>query len=170
MLFVTERGAFTMRNLEHDRVWNESRSIKLSRVLVLLFFIALLACDIGGWWLVQFICEMLVHRNHGLAGGYVLLACLYLCSVPAYLLLYDMNRLLRNIQAARVFLPANVRLLRRISWCCFAAALICLVGAPVWYSLLIVTVAAAFVGLIVRIVKNVFEQAILMKDELDYTV
>ena len=159
-----------MKDMMHTTLWNESRSIRLSRVLVYLFAAALVLCDVFGWWLVQFICEMLTHRNHGLAGGYVLLGCLYLCSVPAYLLLYDMHRLLCNLQCGRVFLPFNVKLLRRISWCCFAAAGICLACTPVWYSLLIVTIAAAFVGLIVRIVKNVFEQAILMKDELDFTV
>ena len=159
-----------MKEMSHTEFWNESRSIRLSRALVYLFAEALVLCDVFGWWLVQFICEMLTHRDHGLMGGYVLLGCLYLCSVPAYLLLYDMHRLLRNLQSGRVFLPFNVQLLRRISWCCFAAAGICLACAPVWYSLLIVTIAAAFVGLIVRIVKNVFEQAILMKDELDFTV
>lgn len=159
-----------MRDLGSDRIWNESRSIKLSRALVYAFTAALVLCDVFGWWLVQFICEMLVHRNHGLQGGTVLLACLYLCSVPGYILLHGMHKLLRNLQNGRVFLPVNVALLRRISWCCFAACLICLAATPVWYSLSIVAVAAGFVGLIVRIVKNVFEQAILMKDELDYTV
>ena len=159
-----------MRDLTKHNVWNESRSIKLSRALVYAFAAALLLCDIFGIWLIDFICGMLVHRNPGLAGGYVLLGCLYLCSVPGYILLHAMHHLLRNIQNGKVFLPVNVKLLRRISWCCFAAGLICLACSPIWYSLFLVTVSAAFVGLIVRIVKNVFEQAILMKDELDYTV
>ena len=34
----------------------------------------------------------------------------------------------------------------------------------------LIAIAAGFMGLIVRIVKNVFEQAITMKDELDLTV
>ena len=159
-----------MKDFTRATIWNESRSIRLSRVLVYLFTAALILCDVFGWWLVQFICEMLTHRNHGLAGGYVMLACLYLCSIPAYLLLHALHCLLCNLQKGSVFLTQNVKLLRRISWCCFAAAGICLAGSPVWYSLFLVTVAAAFVGLIVRIVKNVFEHAILMKDELDFTV
>lgn len=159
-----------MRNLQKDQIWTESRSIKLSRILVYLFFAALVVCDAGGWWLVHFICESVVYQNHGPAGAYVLLACLYLCSVPGYWMLYNLHCLLRNIQAARVFLPVNVKLLRQISWCCFAACGICLCCTPAWPSLFLVATAAAFVGLIVRIVKNVFEQAIRMKDELDFTV
>ena len=35
---------------------------------------------------------------------------------------------------------------------------------------LFIALAAGFTGLIVRVVKNVFQQAIAMKDELDLTV
>ena len=82
-----------------------------------------------------------------------------------------MNRLLKNLQAARVFIPENVRLLRIVSYCCFFAAMFCAVfAAGFLVTLWIVVMAAGFVGLIVRIVKNVFEQAIVMQDELDFTV
>jgi hypothetical protein len=52
-----------------------------------------------------------------------------------------------------------------------AVAVICGVAA-VWYCLpmLVIAGAAGFMGLIVRIVKNIFRQAIDMKNELDYTV
>ncbi len=151
--------------------WNENRSLCLSRVMVWVFFAALVLCDIFGWWLVRFLCERLIAVNHGLAGAYVLLACMYICSVPAYLLLWDMHRLLKNIGAGQVFVAANVAYLRRISWCCVAAALVCAAGAVAeWPSLVLITVAAGFMALIVRIVKNVFERAIAMKDELDLTI
>ena len=151
--------------------WNESRSLCLSRVIVGVFFAALILCDIFGWWLVRFACEKLIAVNHGLGGAYVLLACHYICSVPAYVVLWDLHRLLKNIGADRVFVPENVRHLRRISWCCVAAALVCGAGAVIeWPSLVLITAAAGFMALIVRIVKNVFERAIVMKDELDLTV
>ena len=35
---------------------------------------------------------------------------------------------------------------------------------------LIVSAAAAFVGLILRVVKNVFAEAVRLKDENDYTI
>lgn len=57
-----------------------------------------------------------------------------------------------------------------MSWCCAGAALLALGGALVWPTMLLLTVAAGFMALIVRVVKNIFEQAIRMKDELDYTV
>ena len=38
------------------------------------------------------------------------------------------------------------------------------------FSLVFLAVAAAFMGLIVRVVKNVVAQAVELKDEADYTV
>lgn len=88
----------------------------------------------------------------------------------AWLLLAQLWRLLRNIQAGRVFEEENVHILRAVSWCCAGAGLVCL-GSTFWYlPFAAVAVAACFMALIVRIVKNVFQQALAMKSELDLTI
>ena len=57
------------------------------------------------------------------------------------------------------------------SWCCCGGALTTmLVGVLYARHFLAITCAAAFMMLVVRVIKNAFEQAILMKDELDLTV
>lgn len=149
--------------------WQEKDSVRLSRFAVRLFTILLAAADVGGWWLVRFV-SSIVTQNHGMPGRVVLLVCLYACSVPGYVLLCSLYRLLQNLEKDSIFTAENVCLLRRVSWCCTAAAVICLCGMPVWPSLFLVAVAAAFMALIVHVVKNVFVRAIGMKDELDYTV
>jgi hypothetical protein len=150
-------------------IWTEKNSMALSRAVTVLFGILVAAADLGGWWLVDFICRNIV-VSHGDVGRWALLAGLYLCSVPAYIALICLYRLLKNIELERVFTAENVVLLRRVSWCCVAAACISLCVAPVWYSTVLIAAAAAFMALIVRVVKNVFVRAIGMKDELDYTV
>ena len=50
------------------------------------------------------------------------------------------------------------------------AGLICLVSTVYYFPFAAVGIAACFMALIVRIVKNVFQQAIAMKSELDLTV
>ena len=60
--------------------------------------------------------------------------------------------------------------LRSVSWYCIWVALICLVSCVCYVPFVFVAIAAAFMALIVRIVKNVFQQAISMKSELDLTV
>lgn len=153
--------------------WNQDKSIALSRILLLLFAAALAALDGLCLYAVIFKGNLAVQLVKFFTREKVLLfsVCAWICSIPGSWLLLSMNRLLRNLQASRVFASENVRLLRIVSYCCFAAALVCVACAAIgMISLSIIAVAAGFVGLIVRIVKNVFEQAIAMKDELDFTV
>jgi hypothetical protein len=69
-----------------------------------------------------------------------------------------------------VFIARNVKYLRIASWACAAISLIYLLSAAYYLPLLIVAIAAGFLALIIRIIKNVFEQANAMKYELDLTV
>ncbi|WP_411654987.1 DUF2975 domain-containing protein [Anaeromassilibacillus sp. SJQ-1] len=94
---------------------------------------------------------------------------LLLCSSRLFLLLC-LHRLLRNIRRERVFEKENVTLLRVISWLCIAVGVVTLVSGLYYTSFFLVAAAAAFCGLIVRVVKNVFEQAIAIKTENDYTI
>jgi Flp pilus assembly protein TadB len=91
-------------------------------------------------------------------------------AVPAAYLLYSLFRLLRRIETGQVFTADNVELLRRISWSCFAGAIIALISLFYYYPWVFVAVAAAFMGLIVRVVKNVVAQAVELQNEADYTV
>ena len=61
--------------------------------------------------------------------------------------------------------------LRRISWCCVGAALLCLpAGVLLYLPFAFLGIAAGFMALLVRVLKNAFAQAVRMKDELDYTI
>lgn len=151
------------------KFWNEQRSMQLSRGLVLLFGGLLVALDVTGPWFVKFVCSNVIFHT-GLRFELPLLICLYACSVPGYVVLVDLYRLLRNLEKELVFVPENVTLMRRVSWCCVAVAVVCLICSTTWLSLFVVALAAALMALIVRIVKNVFVRAIRMKDELDLTI
>ena len=64
----------------------------------------------------------------------------------------------------------NVKLLRQVSWCCVGAGAVCLVSCLYYLPFIAVAIAAGFMALLVRIVKNIFQQAIDMKAELDLTI
>ena len=147
---------------------NALRSIALSRTLLRLFALALAVLDWAIWPLTTLFREKLPLFNQ--TDTYLLIACLYLCNAPGFLLLWFMEKLLKNLRDGRVFVEDNVSLLRRIAHCCYAACLLCLALCPRIYLLGFVAVAAGFMGLVVRIVRNVFVQAIPMRDELDLTV
>jgi len=149
-------------------MWNGEKSIVLSKLCVLLFMALLLAVVLAAPWVTQWFVDV---TQAGLQEerGY-LLATTYVGAVPAAYLLYSLFKLLRRIEAGQVFTDDNVELLRRISWSCFAGAVIALVSLFYYYPWVFVAVAAAFMGLIVRVVKNVFAQAVELQNEADYTV
>ncbi|WP_418666849.1 DUF2975 domain-containing protein [Allofournierella sp.] len=152
-------------------MWSEKNSIALSQIAVKVFLVILVGCDVGGWWLVDWFLDWPRYMPmNDLAHRVLFLASLYAASVPAYCILLCLARLLGNIREGQVFIPQNVRALRSASWCCAAAALVCLASCFYYIPFLAVAVAAAFMALIIRIIKNVFEQAIGMKAELDLTV
>ncbi|MBR4984951.1 MAG: DUF2975 domain-containing protein [Proteobacteria bacterium] len=153
------------------KIVTATRSILISRGLVYFFTLLLITLDVTGWWLgMRLEGTALLRHTISFEDSLCFIICLYSCSIPAYYVLYALHRLLINVAAGKVFISENVSLLRRSSWCLLAAAAICLIGV-IWLRVLLIIVAAAcFVGLIVRIVMNVFEQAIAMKEELDLTV
>jgi len=100
-----------------------------------------------------------------------LFICAYASFVFIMIALFSLDFLLRNIRKELVFFRKNVRYLRIISWCCFAVAVIMLCGWPfISYVLIFVAAAAAFFGLLMRVVKNVIDAACEIKDENDFTI
>lgn len=100
-------------------------------------------------------------------------ANLYVAMIPAYLALFTLSRLLKNIKADEIFIEKNVSYLRILSYCCFAETLIflCLsILLGVSFTILMLSFAAAFFGLILRVIKNVFDKAIEIREENDYTI
>ena len=94
----------------------------------------------------------------------------YLAMIPAAIILFLLNKLLSNIKNKRMFEKENVNILRVISYCCFIIA--ALAAVMIYWRLLAFVVVAAFgfVGLLLRVLKNVFEQAVIIREENDLTV
>ena len=147
--------------------WSRDKSITLSQLCLLGFALLLLALDLGAYWLSAWFTGL---RQMAAPLNLALMVTVYLCSVFAWPLLWSMWRLLGNLRRELVFVPENVRRLRAVSWCCVGAALLCMLSASYYPSFLLIAVAAGFMCLIVRVVKNVFQQAIAMKSELDLTI
>jgi hypothetical protein len=101
---------------------------------------------------------------------YPFMAILYFCCIPAMAALICLHILLGNIKKEKVFIMGNVKLLRVISWCCFAAAFIMVFALYYYFLFGLMAVAFGFIGLIVRVVKNVIEEAVHIKAENDFTI
>ena len=94
----------------------------------------------------------------------------YACAPFAAVSLFFLIRLLRNILLERIFIRENVQSLRFVSWCCCIVMLISLGFGLFYMPLLIVTVAMAIVGTLLRVVKNIMQAAVELREENDLTI
>lgn len=147
--------------------WTKDKSIKLSLACVYVFAVILLVMDVLAFRLVPWFTSIRQMSDIKVICFYV---TIYSGSVFAWLCLWALRRLIGNIQAESVFTADNVALLRRISWCCAWASIICFISSFYYVPFFLIGACSAFMMLIVRIVKNVFQQALDMKSELDLTI
>lgn len=148
-------------------MWNAKKSIQLSLVLVDLFALVAVVCAcampwIGDWYARNY------DRNEQMRR--TLIVAFYCCVPFALAALGALHRLLGNLKRGLLFVSQNVTLLRALSWCCFAVALIALAASFFYLPFLLVGIAAGFIGLILRVIKNVFRAAIEIKTENDMTI
>ncbi len=147
--------------------WNEDKSVKLSKFCVYFYMAVLAAVCVLAPWLFRWLITV---RNESVTKLPLFLAAAYTSAVPAACALWELHRMLCNISQGKVFIAQNVSILRRLSWYCIAAGLICLVSTAFYPPFLYISAAAAFIGLILRVVKNVFAEAVRLKAENDYTI
>lgn len=147
--------------------WNQNRSVRLSKFCVYLFMVIFVAVCLLAPWLFRLLIQL---RGEPMWKLPCFLAAIYAAAIPAAGALWDLRKLLCSIGQGDVFLPSNVAILRRLSWYCIAAGLIFLVSGLFYPPFLLLSASAAFVGLILRVVKNVFSEAVSLKDENDYTI
>ena len=147
-------------------MWNKNKSLFLSRILtdvcaglalIFAFFVP------GGAEWYNYISEpigILSDRNVTIP----MIVVIYFC------VLWSLHKLLNNIAGEKVFIPENTSCLRAISWACmlagFSMAVLALWRAIfVFFAFLLI-----FFGLVMRVLKNVFENAVEIKSENDFTI
>ena len=155
-------------------MWNRKRSVTLSLAVCYVHGgILTLGVFLGPWAVKMWLC---LYRGFTEESGVLLYqqklfaGCFYPSAVFAYVTLYSLIRLLLNIKNDAIFISPNVRYLRRISWCCFAVALLTLAAGVFYIPYSFLSVAAGFVGLMLRVVKDVMENAVQLKEENELTI
>lgn len=151
-------------------MWNKDKSVILSQCIVKAVYVFIFACCIAAPFIVGYYDEHVVMSKGGTSVFVPLIVTLYCTAPPSTAAMVCLDLLLHNIRNGNPFIQKNVRYLRIISYCCFAVSVIF-----VYFSFLrplgfAVVFAAAFFGLIIRVVKNCFEQAVAIREENDFTV
>lgn len=146
--------------------WTSEKSLLLSRALT--WAVLVLACA------ALFFIPLVTEWYDAVSGKEpikpVLNIIFYICDVFAILAVWELNILLTNISKQELFTDRNVKCVRIISWCCFGVAAVFSV-LTFWRLLaLMVAFIAAFVGLILRVVKNMLAAATELREENDFTI
>jgi len=148
-------------------MWNPSKSVLVSSICTKIVIGIVICTAFAAPFLVK------NYIQYTMKDPYVikpLLATIYACAVPGLIALFSLDRLLANIKKKDVFIEKNVKHLRLISWCSFAVSIILFVSGFYYLLFILIAVAAAFFSLILRVVKNVIEQAVIIKNENDFTI
>ena len=155
-------------------MWNRRRSVKLSLWVCYAVCALLIAALFKGPWVVKvwfYSYRGWDYNGEPLARMLTLFkVCFYPCACLGFVTLYSLIRLLLNIKKDDIFIPANVKYLRRISWCCIVVSFVTLAAGVLYIPYLFVSVAAGFMGLMLRVVKNVMENAVQLKEENELTI
>lgn len=163
-------------------MWTKSKSILLSQALVIVAFLICTAFIFFMPSMRDFCMDVIEIHDRNVDStipvSISMLINLYTALVPAFVAFAVLYKLLLNIKTDRIFYDSNVKLLRILSYCCFAETLIFIVFAflcsygiyGVSFIALLVSFVAAFFGLILRVIKNVFEKAIEIREENDFTI
>ncbi len=147
---------------------SKKASIWLSIILSVLFFVLLVASC--------FYLPLLIYMYMDLKGATVMDSkteiTIIAYAIVAVMAIADilLFALLQRVRKSLVFTGASVALIRGISWCavllgvCFAA-----LGFYFWIAFC-AAFACVFLGLCLRVVKNVIEEATEIKAENDFTI
>ncbi len=155
-------------------MWNKDKSIGLS-IAVSFIFLALLTIGLFfGPFVVNLWFDVYRGFDPNLSAMKHLLTvfvwAFYPSAIFGFITLYSLIRLLFNIKKQEIFINQNVAYLRVISWCCFAVALITLFAGVFYIPYCFIAIAAAFIGLMLRVVKNVMQNAVEIKNENELTI
>jgi hypothetical protein len=153
---------------------NNRISIVISMAMTALLFCALLFIT---WWLPDVVTSLInvkenlgtrgeitpMHRQLILIDAYVMLGVAYLAVALLFFLLLTVWR-------EQVFSQRATRTVSAVSLCCYVEGVLFALLAYYFQLALCAAIAVSFIGLCLRVVKNVLEEATRIKSENDFTI
>lgn len=148
---------------------SKNASVTISLILTGIFFAVLVFCLFIMPGFVRLILP--VSPRTIMRGDTVLITAVGYCVLALAMLAdYLLFRLLLLVRAGEVFSARSVALIRGVSWCAIAVSLLFLLMARYFLIALALAFTAVLLGLCLRVVKNVVEEATAIKAENDLTV
>ena len=143
-----------------------NRAIVLSLIITTAFAVALLLLTFGAAWIVPYICGVFSRMRL----VKFLITVTYFAVPAGWGAIYCLYQILINLKKGKVFEKQNIKVLSFLSILCFYVGILSAVAAFTFILFWLVSFAALFIGLIVRVVMNILNSAIELKEENDMTI
>lgn len=149
-------------------------SIVISMVMTALLFFALIFIT---WWLPEVVTSLIdVNDNLGTRGDitplhrHLVLIDAYVMLGVAYFAVALLFSLLLTVWREQVFSRRATRTVSAVSLCCYVEGVLFALLTYYFQLALCAAIAVCFIGLCLRVVKNVLEEATRIKSENDFTI
>ena len=142
-------------------------SCRITLILCYIMLTFMLALTIG----LPYIWQILIAIFKSSSEHYIYSLCLlYPACILGIITCILMIKLMHKVKSEQVFTDSSVSIIRGISWCCIAVSPLFFALGFQFYIMFAAAFLTAFLGLMVRVVKNVIEEATFLKQENDLTV
>lgn len=149
----------------------EDVSIKLTKISLIILFLASICLLCTGSWVVRLVMEFPSPLLQGETRFWFLLGFGYILGFLALACIIHLYQLLTYIGENQVFIEQNVQYLRFLGWEVGAVALISLLmGLTAYLPMLMIAVSCSLLTLIIRVVRNAFGKAVELQEQVDYTI
>lgn len=153
---------------------NSRASTKLSIFVCYFLGVILVTLAVFGPWIFElYLTSYRGFVPDGAALEHIMLTtfvCFYPCAVLSAIILFALLKMLNNIKKGMTFIKQNIICLSVVSWCCFIIATITFVGGFFYMPIAAVAAAGVFVGILLRVLKNVMQSAVELREESDLTI
>ncbi len=146
-------------------MYTSEKSTKLTLVVTYIFYVLLVGMMIAIYPIAQWLIGP-GHRASTLAA----VIAFYSSCPAAWIALYSITRILKNILKDEVFTQDTVKILRVLSWCCAFVSLVSFITFFFYKLFIVFSLGAALMMLILRVLKNVMARAVEIKEENELTV
>lgn len=148
-------------------MWKSKNSIILTQVFTIFLMVVLLALSVSGYWLLKWYFGYMLRSSEII---WRILVPFYTCVPIGFLTLINILKLLSNIKNGLVFVNENVNIIRLFSWCLIFVGVVCFVAGFFYLPYFVFCGASLFMAAIMRVLKNVMQKAVEVKDENDMTI
>lgn len=143
-------------------MWNSRKSAILSLILIYVFMVLLV---VGMILLPVLVTWYVEYKGREASLPTTIMLTLYPCAPFAAASLWFLKNVVKEILSDNGITHKTVLNLKNISWCSFAVMAVMLFSGRYYLPFYVCAMCAAFIGLILRVVKNVIEQDVKQPTE-----